>query len=307
MITTLTGENSLGLQTELRRLINEFVQAYGDLAVTPLDGEEVSYDRLYEALQSMPFLVDKKLAVLRTPSAQKEFAENVQDLLENVGESIDIIVVEPKLDKRSSYYKYLKAHTTFKEFHELDANGLARWVVARAKEEGGTISTADARYLVERSGINQQLLDQELQKLVIYEPAVTRQNIDLLTEPAPQSTIFQLLDAMFAGNTKQAVRLYEEQRQLKVEPQQIIAMLAWQLHILALVKSAVAQSDALVASSAKLNPYVVSKTRTIAGKLSMRDIQKLVSEVLDIDLKSKTKGLNSDEALRNLLVAGVTS
>src|SRR3546814_19438404 len=58
---------------------------------------------------------------------------------------------------------------------------------------------------------------------------------DLLT---PQSTIFELLDAALSGNTRRALELYEEQRSMKVEPQQIIAMLAWQLHVLAVVKAA---------------------------------------------------------------------
>lgn len=303
VIQTLSGENAFSLQLELHQLVVSFVAEYGDMALQQLDGEETNYDHMREALQSMPFLASKKLVVLRNPSAQKEFSDKAADLLEEVGDETDIIIVEPKLDKRSSYYKYLKAHTDFKEYHELDVSGLAQWLTRQAAAQQGTLSLSDARYLVERCGAHQQLLSSELQKLLLYDEHVTRSTIDLLTEPNPQSTIFQLLDALFAGNTKRATELYDEQRQLKVEPQQIIAMVAWQLHIVALVKAAGERTDAAIASAAKLSPFVVSKSRSIANKLSMQQIRKLVRMVLVIDTKSKSGAINADEALRNLLVA----
>lgn len=307
MITTLTGENGFKLQQELRRVVDDFTKEHGDLALTQLDGEEASFDQMREALASMPFLASKKLVVLRMPSAQKEFTEKAKDLLEALGDETDVIIVEPKLDKRSSYYKYLKSHTEFQEFGELDANGLSRWLADEAKRCGGTLSSADARYLVERVGANQQLLSNELEKLIVYDAAVTKQTIDLLTEPMPQSTIFQLLDALFAGDSKRASQLYDEQRRLKVEPQQIIAMLAWQLHVLALVKTAGNQSETEIARSAKLSPFVVGKTRRAAARLSLAELKKLVAQVLAIDEGSKTGALDPDEALRNLLISPLSS
>src|SRR5207302_5372047 len=103
------------------------------------------------------------------------------------------------------------------------------WLSETAKARNATLNPSDASYLVERVGLNQQLLANELDKLLLYNPQITRSSIDQLTDPTPQSTVFQLLEAAFAGRTKQALDLYAEQRGLKVEPQQIIAMLAWQL------------------------------------------------------------------------------
>ena len=96
----------------------------------------------------------------------------------------------------------------------------------------------DARYLVERVGTNQQLLANEIEKLALYDKDISKESIDLLTEETPQSTIFELLEAAFAGNHRKVQTLYAEQRAMKVEPPQIIALLAWQLHILAIIKTA---------------------------------------------------------------------
>ena len=208
MIITLTGENSFGLQTELRGLVAAFVAEHGDLALERLDGEEIEFAKLREALTSLPFLASKKLVVARSPSSNKQFVEQFEQLFGEVPDTTDLILVEPKLDKRAAYYKFLKSKTDFRDFPELDQSGLARWLIDSAKEQGATLSPADARYLVERLGTNQQMLSNELAKLLLYDAKISHQSIDALTDPAPQSTIFQLLEAAFAGNPKRALALY---------------------------------------------------------------------------------------------------
>lgn len=298
----LNGENSFGLGLALRQLVDAFVAEHGDLALERIDAEEADFARIQESLTSLPFLASKKMVILRSPSKQKEFVEKFEQLLAEIPETTEVIIVETKLDKRLSYYKYLKSKTDFHDFPELDQNGLMSWLNVAAKERGGLISSVDARYLVERVGPNQQLLSNELDKLLLYDAKVTHQTIDLLTEPNPQSTIFQLLEAAFAGNTKQAMKLYKEQRALRVEPQQIIAMLAWQLHVLAVIKTAGERGADEIAREAKLNPFVVRKSQGIARNLSQPELKRQVSDLLSIDTRTKRTSIDPDETLQNYLM-----
>jgi DNA polymerase-3 subunit delta len=302
VIYSLTGENAFGLTQELHRLVGAFVSEHGDLALERLDGEEVTFERMQAALTSLPFLANKKMVVLRAPSANKQFTDVAPELLQGVPETTNALLIEPKLDKRLTYYKFLKKHTEFKEFPALDINGLSRWLAQAAKAAGGTLSTGDAHYLVERVGTNQQILFNELQKLLTNTPNITRETINLLTEPTPQSTIFQLLDAAFAGESDQALRLYAEQRALKVEPQQLIAMLTWQLHILALIKTAGERSPEQLAKESKLNPYVVKKSLRIANRLSLVRLKELVAKLMELDVAAKRSSLDIDEALQLYLL-----
>lgn len=302
MITTLSGQNSFMLQRELRRLIDGFVAEHTDMGLERLDGDEAGYDRIRESLESLPFLAARKLVVLRQPGADKQFAENAERLLAALPETTDVILVEPKLDKRLSYYKYLKKSTEFKEFNELDGSQLAGWLADEAKHRGGKLARADAAFLVSRVGANQQMLDNELAKLLLYDPQVTRESILLLTEQAPMSTIFDLLDAALNGRTARALELYEEQRAAKVEPIQIIALLAWQLHILALIKTAAGRDAGSIASEAKLNPYVVRKSMSIAGRLTLAEVKILIRSVRDLDIRLKSVSIDPDEAMRGLIV-----
>jgi DNA polymerase-3 subunit delta len=301
MITTLTGPNSYMLQRELKRVVGTFVAEYTDLGLERLDGEEAEYDRIRESLESLPFLAGKKLVVLRQPGANKQFVENAERLIKELPETTDVVIVEPKLDKRLAYYKLLKKVTDFKEFVELDGPQLARWLMDEAKNQGGKLGQADANLLVGRVGTNQQLLANELAKLLLHTPEITKETIMLLTDQTPQSTIFDLLDAALAGRTKRAVELYEEQRMQRVEPIQIIALLAWQLHVLALVKAAGDRSAGDIAAQAKLNPYVIRKSLVIADRLSLAEVKKLVRDVRELDLRLKSESIDPDEAMLHLL------
>lgn len=302
MLSTLTGKNSFGLQRDLQSRVAAFVEEVGDMGLERVDGQEASFDRLQESLTSLPFLVSSKLVVLRNPSDNKQFLENYESLLSDIPETTEVIIVEPRLDKRLAYYKYLKANTDYKEYNELDLHGLATWLVTTAKQQGASLSPNDARYLLERVGVNQQLAASELEKIMIYDPHVTRRTIELLTESTPQSTIFELLEAAFNGNAKLVLHLYTEQRALKVEPQQIIAMLAWQLHILAIIKAAGDRSPETIAKDAKLSPYVVRKSQSVARKLPLTKLKSLVYDLLTIDAKSKRTALDLDDALQHYLL-----
>ncbi|MDB5185751.1 MAG: polymerase subunit delta [Candidatus Saccharibacteria bacterium] len=302
MISTLTGANNWTLQAKLQEYVSVYLKEYGDMGLERLDGEEASMERIREAVTTLPFLEAKKLVIVRNPSALKEFSEKFADLLKEIPDTTDVIIVETKLDKRSSYYKTLKKDTQYQEFTELDGNGLAAWLASTAKEQGGSLSSTDARLLVERVGVNQQMLSKELEKLLAYDSKITKATIELLTEKSPQSTIFELIDAAMSGNTKRALQLYDEQRQQKVEPQQVIAMLAWQLHVLAIVKAAGGKNPNDIASEAKLNPYVVRKVEGLARRMTMNDIKRLIGELLDIDVSLKTRSIDADEVLQNYLI-----
>jgi DNA polymerase-3 subunit delta len=302
MTVTLTGENEFMLHAELEKRLQQFLQTYGDMALERLDGEEVSFERIQESLQSLPFLATAKMVVLWRPSTNKQFVEHVGELLSELPDTTELIIVEPKFDKRSVYYKLLKKSTEFHEYPALERTSLAKWLVTQAKEQGGTLLLSDANYLIERVGGNQQMLFHEVEKLLVYDPKITRETIMLLTEQTPQSTIFELLEATCAGNSRKAMELYDEQRQLKVEPQQVIAMLTWQLHVLALIKTADERSINTIASEAKLNPYVVRKTITIAQHMSLTELKRLVAELLEIDMRLKRQSIDADEALRNFLL-----
>ena len=302
MIEVLSGSNTFALGRALQQRVQAATKQGGDMAVERLDAADSTFERLQEALLSPPFLAESKVVVIRQGGVNKQFVEQAESVLAAMPESTHVVLVEPSLDKRTAYYKLLKRIATWHDFAELDASALAQWLVKEAEIEGGSISRSDASYLVQRVGTDQQLLASELQKLLLYKKTISRASIDALTEATPQSTVFALLDAAFGGDAKRAMALYDEQRALKVEPQQIVAMLAWQLHVIALIKAAGQRSADEVARQAKVSPYVVKKSWSLGRSLPIADLQKYCAMLLNMDVKSKTRTYDLDAAVQYFLL-----
>lgn len=302
MILTLTGNNSYALRRRVDELTSKFMAEQGELVLERLEAENVDVQAIIGAVQSLPFLANRKMVVVRDLFANKPAVEAIEQIISSTEDSTDLIIYEPALDRRTNYFKVLKSQTQLEEFNELDARELGSWLVQEAKNRSGEINPSDANYLVERVGANQQMLAMELEKLLTYEPKISRAQIEHMSEPTPQSKIFELLDAAFGGNKKRALKLYDEQRMQKVEPQAILAMIGWQLQLLALAKKGTGKTAGQIAKDTGLNPYPLTKAMSLAAKMDEIKLKSLVDEAFDMDFRGKTTTLDIDEALKTYIV-----
>ncbi|MCA9328501.1 DNA polymerase III subunit delta, partial [Candidatus Saccharibacteria bacterium] len=262
MIWTLTGKNSFALQAELRSLITQVQDEVGDLGIERFDASEVDATTVLQAVQSLPFLVAKKLVVVSSLQSNAELLDRIAELVDRTADGVEVVLVEPALDKRKSSYRDLKKLTNLTEFNEPSPQELPGWLVAYAKEQGSTLSSQDASYLVERVGANQQQLAREVEKLALAGD-ITKESINALTEQSVQSTIFSLLDAAFSGNSERALAVYREQRRARVEPQYILVMLTWQLTNLTQAVYADPQTESTLITAGQ-SPFTARKSLQLA-------------------------------------------
>ena len=301
MITALIGDNFYQRSVYLNQVKAKFVQQYGDFSVQQIDASESALNVIEEAICSLSLLAENQLVIINRFTDSKELLEQIESILKRVPATTDVVLVADAIDKRLSAYGILKKMATMVDCAQQAS--LTRWISEYVKASGGTISQSDAQYLVERAGANQSLLSNELDKLLLYDPAITRNNIELLTEAAPQSTIFQLLDAVFSGKKTDLLKLYREQRLQKVEPLAIVGMLSWQLNIFALIKAAEQARVSDIAKAAKLNPYVVSKSQGLIKNFSLGTIRQMINSLLALEIKLKSQSIDSDDALQLFLLS----
>jgi DNA polymerase III subunit delta len=302
MIVTLSGNNFYLLKRRMDELVGEFVAEYGELALEKIDAEEAEPQAVLDAAQSLPFLASRKLVLVRNLGSNKDASGQIEQIIDSAGDTTDIVFYEPAPDKRTGYFKVLKSKTQLEEYTEMDPRTLAGWVAEEAKKLGAGLSFSDANYLVERVGTSQEQLANELNKLIIYDPKISRQSIDLLTVKTPQSKVFDLLDAAFGGNKKRALELYAEQRAQKVEPQAIMAMIAWQLDLIALAMYGKDKDVNQIAKDSGMSPYPITKAQHLAAKMDQPKLKDMVSQALKLDELSKTTPLDLDDALKTYIV-----
>ncbi len=294
MIHYLVGDNRYEIGHYVKKITDDFVKKYGDLAIERFDADEIESPIIINALGSLPFLSPAKLVVVKSANS-KDLIEQI--LEHDIPNEIEAIIVIDKADKRLGYYKKISKLPGFKLFDQAKSNVSARWIVDYVSSGQGNISQSDASYLLGRVGTNQSLISNELDKLLAYNSKITKDSINLLTEPTPLSTTFDLLESAFSGNFDKVEQIYKQQRLQKVEPLKILGLVAWQLNILALVKLASRRSVDEIAKDAKIHPFVAKKTINLANNLKLKQVKKMVDDACELDLSIKTKNIDADRAV----------
>ena len=303
MILAFVGDNGHAREQAAAEFIAGFTGVHGAMAVDKFAGEELELGALNDAISTVPFLSPRRLVIVRDISANKDLVEQLETIAEAVADTTDMVIVEGHVDGRSKYLTNLKKIAEVREFHHLEGDDLVGWIIEQAKLLGGSIARPTAQQLIDRVGTNQQLIANELAKLVLYQPEITQETIVELTAYTPQSSIFAMLDAAFAGNPAEALKLYSEQRTQGMEPQAILGMVTWQLHALTLVKAGGSMSANDIASRAKLSPFVVRKNQTNARRVSDQKLIQLLEQAIMTDKMIKSSRVNTDDAVQSLILS----
>lgn len=303
VIIAFIGDNGYGRELAAEEYVAGFSSTHGSLAIDKFSADELEPRQLIDALSTIPFLSQRRMVVARDISTNKSLVESFEIIADSVADTTDFVIIEQHIDGRSKYLVKLKKTADVREFTHLEGDALVGWLVDESVNLGGSLGRQLAQKLIDRLGTNQQLLANELTKLILFNPHITNESIENLTSRTPQSSIFAMLDAAFAGKLNQALLLYGEQRAQGMEPQAILGMITWQLHILAIVKSAGPIQAGEVASRAKLSPFVVRKNQSNARHISDQKLIKLFEQAIRTDSLLKTTSTNADDALQSLILS----
>lgn len=86
---------------------------------------------------------------------------------------------------------------------------LYQYIEETARDRGNTISRGTAGYLVDQAGESRMRLSLEMDKLCAYAKpgqAITNAMVDKLVTPAPETTIFRMIDRLMEGRVDEAFR-----------------------------------------------------------------------------------------------------
>ncbi len=281
--------------------LKELLGSLDPASIERIDGEDVELKQLVPKLSAQS-LFSTPTVVVSNISERKTLHDEFVQILESLDDGAELIIYEPAIDKRSKYYKYLLRNTEAHQFKQLEPNDLISWIVKETSSRGGAIDRAAARYLAERTLEDQWLISNEIDKLIAAEAIINRQLIDEMVEPSLNESIFKLIDLVLSGNQELALAQYDKLRVQKMEPIYIMSMLVWQLHIVALLVSRGKRSPEEVAKEAKISPFVAKKTAQATRNLSKGQLRRMLQLSADVDGEMKSKVIDVDEAVKQLII-----
>jgi DNA polymerase-3 subunit delta len=260
------GEDSFSAYEKQKVWKDRFVAKYGEMNIQLYYGDELTARDFENAVQTYPFLSEKKLLIVQDflSEARDEEIKKVADLLESVPDFCLVVFFEHKKpDARTAFYKRIAKKGILEVFEMKSGAELWSWVRSRVAALGGQIEDNEVRMLTDLVGANLWNLNNEIEKLVLFAEGkiISGQMIKMLVSPNLTSTVFKLTD--YLGEKRLAETL-EVWRILIDSGEELIAimfMLVRHFRIMAQVKELADRGmrGGEIAKEIKEHPFVVNK------------------------------------------------
>lgn len=335
MYFVLHGEEEFTLSERLAQSLRELVDsdsALADLNTSVLDGRRLTFGELRHACDVMPFMAKTRIVIVRDlltrlagrrgsrqhedtpkdePSWKRAYLEDLAAYLPQLPPTTRLFFVESKSLPRSHPILRLalqagKEQAKVEHFLAPKQGQLAGWIQQRSRAKGGKLARDAVTMLAALVGADLRLLDQEIEKLLLYAGGelVTAEDVRRLVSRARQESIFDLVDSLGRRQTDRALTLLHRLLDDGANPLYVLAMVARQVRILIQVSELRRQgrSERDIADQLSLHPYVVQKAMAQSPNFSLAELEAAHELLVETDWAIKTGEIEDVLALDVLVV-----
>ncbi len=286
------GENQYALSKEVLRWKQNFIAKHGIENFLLLSGKGTSLSDLLDAVETMPFIAEKRLVVLEgVPKIQKE---EFQRFKEGIHPQTVVVIADAKPDKRLTVVKEIEKASEVKEFPLLSSLDLLHWLKDEAMKEGATLADAAAKVLVDIVGDDQWMLESELKKLVLFSGgSISVQDIELLAVPSGTQVLWRLTDLLGGKQPIEALKFFRRRIERGEDPYGMWSVLLNLMKNLALVVAALdagIKTERTIADETHLHFFAVRGVLPLARSLPIARLKELIDWAAEADIQLKTGG-----------------
>ena len=278
-------------------------------ATDAYDAAETSPEAVVSACNSPSLFGEGAFVVVRNLDAWNAAQKaKIVDYLEDPSPDSDLVMLGEKLGARERLLAAVKKTGEVHEFKQPTGKALAKWAAGHATNRGLKLPEEVAEELVARCSDDKTRVMGEIEKLALYaDGAATMEDLEALVAPDLQSNIFKFVDAVGAGDRKQALGLLEALLGTGEPPLRILYMIRRQFRLLARAKALfdedVPRSE--VASRLKVPPFVARKLEEGVRSMSEEDLERALALVYDLERGLKGGSDLADELQVELAVLGL--
>lgn len=279
-----------------------------------LEARLTSDEELNNAVNSMPFLADKRLVILSNPSqkySNTEPRKKFMSFLEKIPPTT-LLVIHETVEPKEVEKHWLVKWSGKTEGAKADAFMLPKprdmqgWIVNEMKRQGGKISSEAANKLSELSGADTRQAAQEIAKLLAYvnwaRPVEVR-DVEAVCVSTAEVDIFAFVDSLASGDGQQSQsmlrKMLEEQDAFAIFP-----MIIRQFRLLIQTREIVDARGMVqdVIETLHVHPFVAGKIFSQAGRFTMRSLESIYRRLLKMDEAAKTSAMPLDLSLEMFVV-----
>jgi DNA polymerase-3 subunit delta len=281
-----------------------------DLNSMMLYGWEANLGGVLEFLQTLPFLGNRRLLVIREIQKFEEWKHLVGYLKDPNPASL-LLMTSSELKRSNAQFKTLSSHAETSELKRPYGKTLIKWVGDRFRKSGKSIDSELCEILIQIAGEDLGILATEIEKVVLSSgdgDRITQEDLSV-SVPGGIEIVFNLLDALGDHNGSKAMSSLRALLMGDSPPEYLVHMMAWHYRQLLrgreLVKSGLSPAQAAVKMGKKYSGLKEKFARQV-GRATENDLVRAL-EVLanyDRDLKRGQipSGILLDRLVLELLV-----
>ena len=283
-----------------------------------LPGREFDLKRLEQLIDCLPMMGQRTLIVVSDYDLFKGDREGLARVLSDLPEYVCLVfvydLIEYKADARTKLAASLKEHGSVVNFARQEQGDLVDWVRRRFKATDHDIGSEEAKYLIFLCGDLMNGLISEIGKIGSYAKnhRITREDIDAVATPQLDAVVFQMTDAIAAGNFDKAAAVLGDLYHMQEAPIKILAVLGKQLRQLYSARLAIENrkgTSYLMELWGMRSAYPAEKLMQSARRFSLPWCRRAVIRCGEMDLAMKSTGADGEELLTQFLLelAGASS
>lgn len=206
------GSEALLLDRAVARLRERLAKVADlDFNFDQFDGAGASADSVIGAANTMPFMSERRLVVVRdvdrmAADEQAKLAEYAKD----PSEQTCVVLVATKIPKNSRLYKAVAAAGGVSEYSAPRRSEYPAAVAGLFKEKGRQVGSDAAELLVEAVGRDLRRLATEVDKIVAFSgdaKTLSREDVEAVLATAAPTSVFDFTDALGSRDARRAMRL----------------------------------------------------------------------------------------------------
>ena len=305
---------------EIKSTLNEGMI---DFNLDIVDGRDTTLDQLISSIETLPFMDDRKIVILKDfellKGKKKNFSDDDEkyftDYIDNIPQStILFLVVYGDVDKRKSLIKKISKNGIVFNCDKLSDMDLFKWVKKKFELNEVIIDNAQIMYFIEQEGYRDKSsektlsdLENEINKISSFVGSnnkVTNDIIDQLSQKKVENDIFKLIDYIGNKNSSDALKILSDMLYEGESVFGIFSMIARQFKVIMQVRQLQIQghSSKSIADRLKLHPFVVGKALKQTKNFSDDVIVDILNNILENDFKIKN-GLIRDTLAIEILIS----
>lgn len=189
-------------------------------------------DALSDSVENLPMMAERSLIRVDDVDLFKLGEKDRERLIALLGDLPPYCCLvfaygasEYKPDRRQKkLFEAISQNATVVEFPKQSQRDLTVWIIRHFKSHQKTISPELCAYLIDITGGSMSALGGEIGKIAAFAPGseIRRSDIDAVTEPVLDAVVFQMTDALGAGDYEGALKKLQVLYQMQQEPISIL-------------------------------------------------------------------------------------